>query len=295
MLFSSSTSFIPWHSLEEVRAEFAEFQESSGELEGELEAQLDQVEKSNKDLMHRVSRLDDENESLKSKLDSQQAEAFVTISTLQEERVELLALKDALQKYIRQLEQNNDDLERGKRVTVSSLEDFESKLNHAFERNAILENELDEKQRLPEMCQRLKDEVKELRSELNRKHRRAGSDEGAEQSGSAPQEEPASSAAPPRIATSSSSTSHPHTPSTTTSPSPLIHTHTNPSTEPGTPRTAFTGIQNYTPSTRISALNMVGDLLRKVGALESRLASCRTHISTKDGRSTNTPATDSSR
>ena len=31
------------HSLEEVRAEFAEFQESSGELEGELEAQLDQV------------------------------------------------------------------------------------------------------------------------------------------------------------------------------------------------------------------------------------------------------------
>ena len=30
----------------------------------------------------------------------------------------------------------------------------------AFERNAILENELDEKQRLAEMSQRLKDEVK---------------------------------------------------------------------------------------------------------------------------------------
>ena len=30
----------------------------------------------------------------------------------------------------------------------------------AFERNAILENELDEKQRLSEMCQRLKDEVR---------------------------------------------------------------------------------------------------------------------------------------
>ena len=50
-----------------------------------------------------------------SKLESEHAEAYVTISTLQEERVELLALKDALQKYIRQLEQNNDDLERGKR------------------------------------------------------------------------------------------------------------------------------------------------------------------------------------
>ena len=53
--------------------------------------------------------------STQNKLEAEQAEAFVTISTLQEERVELLALKDALQKYIRQLEQNNDDLERGKR------------------------------------------------------------------------------------------------------------------------------------------------------------------------------------
>lgn len=277
-------------SLEEARAEFADFQESSGELEGELEAQLDQVEKSNKDLLHRVTRLEDENEGLKAKLESEQAEAYVTISTLQEERVELLALKDALQKYIRQLEQSNDDLERGKRVTVSSLEDFEAKLNQAFERNAILENELDEKQRLAEMCQRLKDEVKELHSELNRKHRRTCSDEGLEQPNSAPNEEPATSAVPstPRIPPSPGalSPSSPHIPP----PSALIRTRNNKLTEAGTPRTAFTGIQNYTPSTRISALNMVGDLLRKVGALESRLASCRTHISTKDGRRDNSPA-----
>ena len=34
----------------------------------------------------------------------------------------------------------------------------------------------------------------------------------------------------------------------------------------GTPlHTTFTGTQTFTPSTRISALNMVGDLLRKVG------------------------------
>ena len=46
------------------------------------------------------------------------------------------------------------------RATVSSLEDFEGKLNQAFERNAILENELDEKERLAVMCQRLKDEVR---------------------------------------------------------------------------------------------------------------------------------------
>ena len=49
------------------------------------------------------------------KFETHQNEAFVTVSTLQEERMELVALKDTLTKYIRQLEQNNDDLERGKR------------------------------------------------------------------------------------------------------------------------------------------------------------------------------------
>ena len=52
------------------------------------------------------------------------------------------------------------------RATVSSLEDFEGKLNQAFERNAILENELDEKERLAVMCQRLKDEVRGRWSDL---------------------------------------------------------------------------------------------------------------------------------
>lgn len=62
--------------------------------------------------------------------------------------------------------------------------------------------------------------------------------------------------------------------------SPLIKANPSPQ---GTPmHTTFAGTQNFTPSTRISALNMVGDLLRKVGALESRLASCRTHTSGKD-------------
>ena len=49
------------------------------------------------------------------KLDMHQNESYVVVTTLQEERAELLALKETLQKYIRQLEQSNDDLERGKR------------------------------------------------------------------------------------------------------------------------------------------------------------------------------------
>ena len=45
--------------------------------------------------------------------------------------------------------------------------------------------------------------------------------------------------------------------------SPLIKANPSPH---GTPlHTTFAGTQRFTPSTRISALNMVGDLLRKVG------------------------------
>lgn len=43
-----------------------------------------------------------------------------------------------------------------------SIEDFESKLNVAIERNAFLESELDEKENLKSMVQRLKDETRGL-------------------------------------------------------------------------------------------------------------------------------------
>jgi hypothetical protein len=47
-----------------------------------------------------------------------------------------------------------------------SLGDFESKLNDALERNAILESELDEKDELAETVQRLRDEARDLKQEL---------------------------------------------------------------------------------------------------------------------------------
>ncbi len=136
-------------------------------------------------------------------------------------------------------------------------------LVQAFERNAILENELDEKARLGEMCQRLKDEVRgeceitllivcyeclhtDLHAEMSRENKKR-----------TPTSESNSTPLPSVTAT------HNTVPPTTTRESPLIKA--NPSPE-GTPlHTTFVGTQNFTPSTRISALNMVGDLLRKVG------------------------------
>merc|ERR1711887_95670 len=79
---------------------------------------------------------------------------------------EIKGIKEKLHKYVRELEQQNDDLERVKRSTLASLEDFEGRMNAAIERNAFLESELDEKENLKMAVQRLKDETRDLRSEL---------------------------------------------------------------------------------------------------------------------------------
>ena len=46
------------------------------------------------------------------------------------------------------------------RAHVTSVEDFEGKLNVAIERNAFLESELDEKDQLKAMVQHLKEETR---------------------------------------------------------------------------------------------------------------------------------------
>lgn len=61
-------NFGTFNSLEETREELEEFQISSRELECELEAQLEQLESKNKDLLSETSKLGSENSSLKVKI-----------------------------------------------------------------------------------------------------------------------------------------------------------------------------------------------------------------------------------
>lgn len=49
------------------------------------------------------------------KFETQHSEALRHISTLEEDLTKTKAVRDHLQKYIRELEQSNDDLERTKR------------------------------------------------------------------------------------------------------------------------------------------------------------------------------------
>ena len=67
----------------------------------------------------------------------------------------------------------------------------------------------------------------------------------------------------PMVTSSTPLTPQPSSSTLVETSSPLIKAKPSPQ---GTPlHTTFSGTQNFTPSTRISALNMVGDLLRKVG------------------------------
>ncbi|CAK6978098.1 nuclear distribution protein nudE homolog 1-B-like [Scomber scombrus] len=189
-------------SAEEAQEELQEFQQMSRDYEVELETELKQCEARNRELLATNNRLRMELENYKEKYETQHTEAYRQISTLEGDLAETTAVRDQLHKYIRELEQANDDLERTKRATIMSLEDFEQRMNHVIERNAFLESELDEKENLLESVQRLKDEAR----------------------------------------------------GESLSATPL------------------------TMSARISALNIVGELLRKVGNLESKLASCRDYV-----------------
>lgn len=241
---------------QEVKEEFEEFQENSRELEAELEAQLEQADHRSRELQSCNHRLQIDCEILTDKLEKSQLEKHEQINELQEELSQIKSMKEELVKYIRELEQTNDDLERAKRVMVVSLEEFDARLNQAIERNAFLENELDEKEALSTTVQRLKDEARDLKYELQVRSRQSlilaepDNDKICDK--------------PPSPVDSNKLTSE--IPTQTGLGSPLRVSH---STSVGTP---------LTPSARISALNIVGDLLRKVGALESKLASCRNYV-----------------
>uniref|UniRef100_A0A3B3ZW77 Uncharacterized protein n=1 Tax=Periophthalmus magnuspinnatus TaxID=409849 RepID=A0A3B3ZW77_9GOBI len=103
---------------DEVQEELQEFQQMSRDYEAELESELKQCEGRNKDLLLDNNRLRMELENVKEKFETQHSEASRHISTLEEELLETKAMRDHLQKYIRELEQSNDDLERTKRFVM---------------------------------------------------------------------------------------------------------------------------------------------------------------------------------
>ncbi|KAM4530355.1 nuclear distribution protein nudE homolog 1-like isoform 2-T2 [Odontesthes bonariensis] len=253
---------------EEAQEELQEFQQMSRDYEVELETELKQCEARNRELLGANNRLRMELENYKDKYETQHSEACRQISSLEGDLAETTAIRDQLHKYIRELEQANDDLERTKRATIMSLEDFEQRMNQVIERNAFLESELDEKENLLESVQRLKDEARDLRQELAVQQKQQVQDRKPSLSSAV--KEPSSSS-------SSSSTGFPTPPltppdkRTEDKATSLSSNAASPSTEvfstppPSVSRGESLSATPLTTSTRISALNIVGELLRKVG------------------------------
>lgn len=152
--------------LEEKEAELIEYQESSRELELELQKQLELSEKRNQELSAVNCRLQRDYEDLKSKVSRERQDLICKVEELSQELVAQKSHNKTLTEGIRNLEQMNDDLERSKRALAATLEDFETKFNSQIEKNVLLENELGEKSELEEVIQRLKDEARDLREEL---------------------------------------------------------------------------------------------------------------------------------
>lgn len=257
-------------SAEEAQEELQEFQQMSRDYESELETELKQCEARNRELLAANNRLRMELENYKDKYETQHSEACRQISTLEGDLAETTAIRDQLHKYIRELEQANDDLERAKRATIMSLEDFEQRMNQVIERNAFLESELDEKENLLESVQRLKDEARDLRQELAVQQK-----QDRKPSLSSAAKEPSVLPSPP-LTPPDKRTEEKPPPATPSRPPAAAEAFTTPPASVS--RSESLSGTPLTTSARISALNIVGELLRKVGNLESRLASCREYV-----------------
>ncbi|KAH8257450.1 hypothetical protein KR038_010189 [Drosophila bunnanda] len=151
----------------DVKQEYDEFVEQSREMEIEMDATLEQKQSIIKDLTSKLTMFERENESLKLKLDSHAIE----MSNMEKQLETIKKERDTMKVYLRQLEQKNDDLERAHRILNESIENFEKMLDQAYEKNALLELEVDEKGLLQEKLQRLMDETRDLKQELNVKTR----------------------------------------------------------------------------------------------------------------------------
>jgi hypothetical protein len=104
---------------EALSSEFDDFQRQSAELENELELELQQEKDKCKELQKASARLYADNETLKSRLNEMNASTHKQISQLHEQIAHYKHDTELKAKYIRELEQKNDDLERNNRYAQS--------------------------------------------------------------------------------------------------------------------------------------------------------------------------------
>ena len=154
-------------SLQETENELFEFQTQSSEFEAELEAEIKRLEEANLQLRNKFELKQSQADEWKDKFQSSQVKANDMLKSVERELEYVKSQQDFYKSRTRELEQDNDDLERNGRAAKSSLHDTESRLSKVMEQNNALMGEVEAKKLLAEEVQRLKDELKDLNLELN--------------------------------------------------------------------------------------------------------------------------------
>jgi len=154
--------------LSDLEHNFNEFQESSRDLEAEMEKDLERSEKKIKDLTISLEKMKEDYEQQLEKARRNTEESSKLIHSLQAELEKNGRSQRDLLREKQRLEEENDNLERKERQLTASLQDITEKSNRLLEENAWLQTELEEqKLKSQEVIQRFRDEVRELQLELS--------------------------------------------------------------------------------------------------------------------------------
>ncbi|KAM3726656.1 Nuclear distribution protein [Dirofilaria immitis] len=147
----------------EAKNELKDFVTFSQQIETELDKELNAANLSLSKREKEIAVLIQERDRYKEEAQRFRAEQFNRDMKLNDELQELRVEKENLMNAVHKLEQKNDDLERELRITCETLKDTEKRLNEELEMRALLTTELDSKEDLKVRCQRLEDEVRDLK------------------------------------------------------------------------------------------------------------------------------------
>ncbi|KAG0252760.1 NADH:ubiquinone oxidoreductase [Mortierella polycephala] len=265
--------------LNETRYTLEEFQLSSKELEEELEKEIDSTERRYNEIKIRNEAMRQEAEDWKEKYHQAIKDSNVNINQLSRQLEVLKQQTEMFVKKERELEQDNDDLERTGRAASWSLKELENKYNAAVERTAILEGEVATKAALSEDVQRLKDELRDTNVELAvMKSNQAGMN-GSSASSSSLEGSTASltDSQPQRPTIGSSYEAMPSLRARLAKNSALQRSSARVAAPAGTsPSTTRTFDKSATPPQ--NPVRMVQDMVGRVKSLEARLVSCRSLV-----------------
>ncbi|CAI4228133.1 unnamed protein product [Auanema sp. JU1783] len=144
-----------------LQEEYEDFKNNSKEIEVLLEKEAEYAKKEAREKDNKLHMVQTELDRLKDKYDSEKAEVLKIEDSLRKQLKSAEEERNIGRIKIRELEQRNDDLERGERNNQQVMDDNLLRLNEATERITLLENEISDRQQASEEMYRLREELKE--------------------------------------------------------------------------------------------------------------------------------------